>query len=418
MKKILTLLFFFSTSLFSDQIIRLKMDMMILPGTENYLIEAFDSASEKDDIKLIIIELNTPGGILGTTQNIVKKILNSKIPVVVFVHPNVAMAASAGAFITMSAHIAAMNPTASIGAAHPVQSSGNNIEGDLGKKVENLTATFAQSIAESRNRNIQLAEEIVLKSISLTAKDALDKNIINFIADDYNSLLSQISNKEFTYKDSKIKFDDVTKTPIVDYSISIKHKFLNFISNPNISALLWMGATTGLTLELYSPGAIIPGLIGVICLILSLTTYQLIPINTAALILLIFGCFLFFLEFFITSGILAVAGIISIAISFLYFFDSNSLLGIGINYPVFYSILFFVFLCLLLIIRYIVKSVSSKSKSNKEELIGQDVEVLKIENNYFLVMINGEIWKAESEKDLKVGEKVEIKNIEGLKLII
>ncbi len=246
------------------------IDGMINPAVVELIKENIKRA-HADGAKALIIQLDTPGGLLDSTQDIVKDILGAPIPVIVYVAPSGSGATSAGVFVTMAAHIAAMAPGTSIGAAHPVTGGGEDIKGTMGEKVENFTASFSEAIAQKRGRNTEFAIQAVRRSISITEKEALEKKVIDIIAKNIDDLLEQASGKKVDV-DGRQETLSLTDARIERFEMSLKQKIINALSHPNIAYLLLMAGMLGLYMEFSHPGVIFPGVAGAICLLLALTS--------------------------------------------------------------------------------------------------------------------------------------------------
>lgn len=405
------------------KVLVLDMNMMILPGTAEYLASGITKAKD-EGYSLIVVKLNTPGGMLSSSQNMIESIFKSDTPIVVYVSPTGGVAASAGVFITMAGNIAAMAPGTSIGAAHPVQGDGKNIESDMRAKAENMTTAMIRSIAEQRGRNIAWAEKSVKESSSLTEGEALKENVIDIVADDLNDLFkkiegrkTKINNKEITLS-GFITPNGNLNTEVTHFQQSIRVKAVNLIANPNIMALLWLGATTGIAAELYHPGLIFPGVFGAICLILALAMGDVIPITQGAIFLLAFGSLLIGAELFFPSGILAVGGIVSIILGLIYFVDVSKAPDISIALESFIPALAFLGGLAFLVIYKLVQSRKLPLNTGMEGLIGQSVVVIrevgdnneKSEGKIGKVKVNGEIWDAVTGDGVKilVGESAKV----------
>ena len=309
----LVLTFFIPPLLFAQKkVISLQIDGSINPASAAFIHSGIEKA-DKENATCLIIHLNTPGGLLKSTRVIVSDILESPVPVVVYVSPGGAHAGSAGVFITLAAHIAAMAPGTNIGAAHPVDMQGQQ-DTVMNEKMTNDAAAFIRSIAEKRNRSVQWAEEAVRKSISITEKEALEKNVIDLVAINTPELLSLIDGKKILTTAGTMTIN-TRDANIERLEMGGFEKFLDVISDPNIAYVLLLLGLYGLVFELYSPGAIAPGIIGVICLTLAFYSMNTLPVNYAGLALIIFAIILFVLEIKIAShGVLTIGAIISLSI--------------------------------------------------------------------------------------------------------
>ncbi len=305
----LTILFFVTGFAGAQSVVSININGSINPASAAFISRAINKAANQK-AECIIIHLNTPGGLLKSTRVIVTDILQSQVPVVVYVSPGGAHAGSAGVFITMAAHIAVMSPGTNIGAAHPVSMQGGT-DTIMNEKSTNDAAAFIRTIAEKRKRNLEWAEEAVRKSVSITEEEALQKNVIDIIAHNDEDVLTQIDGKTIEVSTGTKTLN--TKNASVELlEMGLLDKFLNMISDPNVAYILMMLGFYGMLFELYSPGTIFPGIVGGICLILAFYTMHTLPINYAGLALIIFGIILFLLEVKITShGMLAIARCIS-----------------------------------------------------------------------------------------------------------
>ena len=303
----LLFLIFLSFPLYSQtrNVSVITLEGAINPAASDYIKYGIEQAV-KNNSECLILRLNTPGGLLESTRNIVSSILLSPVPVVVYVSPPGARAASAGVFITLSAQIAAMAPGTNIGAAHPVSLQGQ-MDSTMTEKATNDAAAFIRSISEKRKRNIQWAEEAVRKSISITETEALNQNVIDLISPNLIDLLNKIDLKEVQTSRGTVVLQ--TKNATLNYlDMSFQENLLSILSDPNIAYILFMLGLYGLLFELYNPGLIFPGIVGVICLVLAFYTMSTLPINYAGLILIIFAIILFVLEIKIISHGLLTAG--------------------------------------------------------------------------------------------------------------
>ncbi|MGZ5135659.1 MAG: NfeD family protein, partial [Flavitalea sp.] len=292
--------------------ISIRIDGSINPASAAFIKKAIDKA-KNEKAECLIIHLNTPGGLLKSTRVIVTDILESSVPVVVYVSPPGAHAGSAGVFITMAAHIAAMAPSTNIGAAHPVNLQGG-IDSNMNEKATNDAAAFIRAIAGKRNRNLEWAEEAVRKSVSITESEAVQQKVVDLIAQNEQDLLKQIDGRlvEFNTGNKSLQ---TANAKVESVEMSFIEKVLNTISDPNIAYILMMLGFYGILFELYSPGVIAPGVIGGICLILAFYSMHTLPVNYAGLSLIVFAIILFILEVKIIShGILGIGGVVALAL--------------------------------------------------------------------------------------------------------
>ncbi len=402
----------------TQKVVVLTLDGEINPAASDYIRSGVEY-SVKSDAQCMILMLNTPGGLLESTREIVSDILRSPIPIIVYVAPQGSRAASAGVFITLSANIDAMAPGTNIGAAHPV-SLGEKMDSTMTEKVTNDAAAFIRSISEKRNRNVKWAEEAVRSSISITETEALKDSVIDLIADNINDLLAKIDGMKITTesgsgilhtKDSKIVYLDM----------SLQQKLLSLLSDPNIYYILFMLGTFGLLFELYNPGAIFPGVIGVICLILTFYSMNTLPINYAGLALIIFGIVLFVLEIKIVShGILTVGGVVSLILGSFMLINTNASLGtVDISWELIILVAVLTLGFFAFAIGYGIKAQKLKPKTGVEGLLNAEGEAISDLTPKGQIRVHGEIWNAESiDGNISRGEKIIVTEISNLKLLI
>lgn len=412
---IICLLIFLSPiSLYAKEVIVLTISGIINPPHAEYTIKGIQKAHEHN-AEAVIIQLDTPGGLDTSMRSIVKEILNSQVPIVVYVSPKGARAASAGAFITLAAHIAAMAPGTNIGAAHPV-AIGEKMDKTMAEKITNDAVAYIKSIAKQRERNIEWAEKAVRKSISSTETEALKLKVIDLIADDLNSLLKDINGMKIKTVKGEVTLN--TKSAKINkIEMNFRERFLNFISDPNIAYILLMIGIYGIIFELSNPGAILPGVIGAISLLLAFYSLQTLPINYAAAGLILLGVILFILELkFASHGLLTLGGVICFILGSIMLFDTaNPLfkLSLSVIIPVtLVTVLFFVIL-----LRLAYKAYKIKPVTGVEELIGlRGVAKTDIDRQKGMVMVHGELWQAVSDEEIKKDEEIIVEEVKGLTL--
>jgi len=394
----------------------IEIDGIINPATAKFIVDSIDQATQQG-AQCLIIQLDTPGGLMDSMRTIVKKILTANIPIIVYVSPKGARAASAGVFVTMAAHIAVMAPSTHIGAAHPVTLGGG--EGKESKtmteKIVNDTVSYIKTIAKNRGRNVDWAEKAVVKSVSITEEEAVKLNVVDFITPDLQSLLAKIDGRI-------VKFDGVTRTlhtkgvqpkPI---EMSWRDRLLDIISNPTIAYILLMLGIYGIFFELSSPGAILPGVVGGIFLILAFYALQMLPVNYAGLALILFAIILFIAEIKVVShGLLAVGGVISLFLGSMMLFQSPveyMRVSLSVIIPaVMVSAAFFIFA--------VTKTIHArlrKPTTGMEGLVGEvgiASTPIALEGK---VSIHGEFWNVISDQNIEKGEKVHVIGVDNLKL--
>jgi len=290
------LLVIFSNESLASQVIHLKVTGMIDPAVESYIGRGLKMAKD-ERVEAVLIELNTPGGLLTATRGIVESIFGSSVPVIVYVSPSGAQAGSAGVMITLASHIAAMAPGTNIGAAHPVSGQGQDIEGHLAEKITNDTAAWVESIAKTRKRNEKWAISAVRKSVSIDNERALKLGVIEYVASSVGELLEKIHGKKIQMKE-KEELLETKGIALIPLELTTREKVIHTLSNPNIAYILMMIGMVGLYIELSHPGVILPGVIGAISLILGFICLQALPINYGGLALLLLGLLLLIAEIF------------------------------------------------------------------------------------------------------------------------
>lgn len=389
------------------------VDATINPAVADFIRESINRSAQ-EGAQALIIELDTPGGLLNSTKSIVKDILGAPLPVIVYVSPSGAGAGSAGVFITMSGHIAAMAPGTTIGAAHPVGSGGQNIEGDMREKIENFTASFSETIAQRRGRNVEWAEKAVRESVSITEVEALQKKVIDLVATDVQDLLRKAEDRKVEVGSTKttlnftaLRAADGT-VPVMILEMRLKHKVLNILADPNIAYLLMMAGILGLYLEFSHPGTIFPGLTGGICLLLALTAFQVLPINYTGLLLILLGIGFLIAELFLPSfGILGVGGIVAFVLGSLFLFDTPES-ELAVDRSIIFTAALSVSAFMLFVGTLAVRTWRQKPTSGGEGLIGEVGEVRMRLAPRGKVWLHGEYWNAESDEEVEVGQKVQV----------
>ena len=410
------LLLNFSANSQNKKVVVITAHCAIHPACADYIHTGIEKAIE-ENAECLIIKLNTPGGLLKSTRVIVTDLLESPIPVVVYVSPSGSQAASAGVFITMAGHIAVMAPGTNIGAAHPVSLQGVQ-DSIMMEKATNDAAAFIRTISEKRNRNIEWGEDAVRKSLSITETEALDLNVIDFIAKDLDELLEIIDGEEVELKSGK-KILNTKDAEIITLEMTFAQKMLSILSDPNITYILLMLGIYGLFFELYNPGAIFPGVIGGICLILAFYSMHTLPINYAGLALIIFAIILFVLEIKVTSyGILSVGGVISLALGSMMLIEEESVLeAMAISMELIILVVLLTAAFFLFAISLGLKAQKRKPTTGQEGIIGESGTAFTTLNPHGKVKVHGEIWIAEAEEDIiKKGESVLVTAITDLKL--
>lgn len=415
---IVILLAISASPLFSQETQRevmvITVNGVINPVSSEYIGKSIKKAV-KAGAEALVIELDTPGGLDTSMRIIVKDIVSSEVPVVVFVAPSGARAASAGVFITLAAHVAAMAPGTNTGAAHPV-GLGEKMDKTMAEKATNDAAAYIKSLAESKGRNAQWAERAVRESISATESEALKERVIDLVTKDINTLLSDIDGR----KVRTALAEKVLKTKgasVIREEMSLRLRILNFISDPNIAYMLMLLGFYGLFFELSNPGSIFPGVAGGICLILAFYAFQTLPVNYAGLLLILLAIILFILEVMIVShGVLAIGGVIAMVIGSLMLFETPGpfvRLSLYLILPAaLVTALFFI-----LTISLALKAHRRKPVTGREELIGMEgLAKTDITRDGGMVSIHGELWSAYSGEAIAKDDRVVVEEVRNLKL--
>jgi membrane-bound serine protease (ClpP class) len=386
----------------------------INPGVEDFMKYAL-KRSVDDKAECLIILLDTPGGLMTSMRGIAQAILNSEIPIIVYVYPSGAQAASAGVFITAAADIVAMAPGTNIGAAHPVTEGGGELPSSMSEKVLNDTRAFARSIAAQRGRNAEWLEDAVSKSASATAEEAFKLNVIDLVADNLPDLVKKLDGWHLQRRGATV----VLKTEGAELrtiSPGLQHSILKIISNPNLAYILLMIGLAGIYFELSSPGAVLPGVVGGISLILALYALQTLPVNYAGFLIILLALILFFLEIKIAShGLLSLAGVLCLVLGSLMLFrypEEPMQIALSVFLPTTIAVsLFFA-----AVARLAFMAQKRLPQTGGDALVGMIGEVRRDIDPEGKVFVSGELWNALSEQRIAAGEKVEVLEVHNLKL--
>ncbi len=409
---------FLSAPLFSQEqkkdVLVITVNGVINPASAEYIGKSIKKANEQK-CEAIVIELDTPGGLDTSMRDIVKNIIGSEAPVIVYVSPSGARAASAGVFIMFASHVAAMSPGTNIGAAHPV-GVGDKMDKTMAEKATNDAAAYIKSLAERTGRNSKWAEDAVRKSVSATETEALKKGIIDIVSKDLNTLLSTIDGR----KVKTVLGEKILKTAnanVIREEMSLRYKILNVITDPNVAYMLMLLGFYGLFFELTNPGSIFPGVMGGICLILAFYAFQTLPVNYAGLLLIILAVILFILEIKIVShGVLTIGGVIAMLIGSLMLFESRGpfmKLSLFLILPaVIVTALFFT-----VVVGLAYRAYKRKPVTGSEGLVGlEGIANTDITKDSGMVLLHGEIWSAYSDERISKGEKIIVDSVAGLRV--
>ena len=402
----------------AQKVMQIKIDGSINPVSAAFIHRSIEEA-HREEAECLLIQLNTPGGLVKSTRVIVGDILESPVPVVVYVAPGGAHAGSAGVFITLAAHVAIMAPGTNIGAAHPVgmQGGGDSV---MSAKATNDAAAFIRAIAEKRNRNLEWAEEAVRRSISVSEREALAQRVIDTIAPRTADVLRMIHGRTVEVS-SGLATINSQGAQIVTREMGWAERLLDIISDPNIAYILMMLGFYGLLFELYNPGSILPGIIGGISIVLAFYAMHALPINYAGLALIVFGIILFLLEIKIVShGLLGIGGVVSLLLGSLMLIRPQSgldwaRLSTGVVIPVVLVTAFF----FLFVVGMGIRAQRARPVSGLEGMVGDIGQSLDALNPSGTVLVHGEIWQARSVgRPIEKGERVRVVAMEGLKVAV
>ena len=395
-------------ALAGNEVLIIELEGPINPGTAIFLTRGLQKAQE-ERAALSIIRLDTPGGLASSMRTMIKAILNSTIPVVVYVGPKGAGAASAGVMITVAGHIAAMAPGTNIGAAHPVTAGGKDIDKTMSEKVINDMASYARGIAEDKGRNGEWVEKAIRESVSITADEALEKNVIDLIAKDIDELLQLLDGREISLPAGKItlKTADLKKT---HYRPGWRDRVLKTISDPNIAYILMMIGLAGLYFELSHPGAIFPGVIGAISLILAFFSFQTLPVNYAGLLLILLAIIFFIAEVKVASyGILSIGGLISLTLGSIMLFE-DVMVSLTLMLPTILLVGGF----FIIVAGLAFRAFRARPRGGMDGLMGEIGLVKERIDREGLIFVHGEYWRATSREKIEPGERVEVESADGL----
>ncbi len=404
---------------------RIRIDGTINPVTAKFIMNAVERA-EDANAEALIVELDTPGGLLEATRDIVQAFLAAEVPIVVYVSPAGARAGSAGVFITLAAHVAVMAPGANIGAAHPVSAGGGGMPGQekdstgtgvMTEKVTNDAAAMIRAIAEERNRNVEWAETSVRESASITANDALELNVIDLISPDLDALLTTIDGRSVMLPSGE-KTISTTRASIENFEMSWQEKLFDMIANPNIAYILMMIGMYGVIFEITHPGAIFPGVFGTISLLLAFLAFQTLPLNTVGVLLIVLGIILLILEIKVISyGLLTIGGAGSLALGSIVLVDAPSSL-MRVSLSVIIPTVIMTVLFVVIAVGFGLRAQMRKTDTGSEGIIGEDGEAIDDLNPEGMVFVHGEYWKARAPREVLKGKKVRVTDMDKMILIV
>jgi len=407
------LLIAFCSVYLEARILTVTIKEPIHPITAEIIVKAIKQAGQ-EKAELLIIKLDTPGGLDSSMREIIEAIVSSPVPVVAYVSPAGARAASAGLFISMACDIFAMAPGTSTGAAHPVSigTSGQEQDKTMEEKVTHDAAAYIRTLAEKRGRNIQMAEDAVRKSLSYTEQEALKGKLIDLIAKNEQELIEALDGKEIKRFNGEVQALNLKDQPLVELPLTFRQKLLMAIANPNLAYILLMLGLLGLYFEFANPGAIFPGVIGGISLLLALFSFQILPVNYVGLLLILLGTVFFVLEIKVTSyGALAVGGAISLFLGSVILIKSPiPELRPSLKFIV--PVVLGVSLIFVLLVYLVIKAHSRRALTGKEGLVGETGQALTPISQAGKVFVHGSIWRAVSDDKIEKGDKVQVVEVQ------
>jgi len=409
----------------ADQYGVIKLEGSVNPIVAEYIVKSLEDAQARK-LQFVVITMDTPGGLMNSMREIIKAILASDIPVIVFTYPKGAQAASAGGYIMLSAHIAAMAPGTEIGAMHPVspfmnfgekQGEEKGQENVMAKKVLNDTIAYGKSLAQKRNRNVNWTEKAVKDAISSTYLEALRLGVIDLVADDMQDLLKKLNGRRVVM-DRKTVVLATAGAGAVTFEMDWKQRMLNFFADPQVAFLLFIIAAAGIGMEIKSPGLVVPGVVGAIALFIFLMAVRVLPINFAGLALIVLAIVLFILELKITSyGLLTVGGIVSFVFGSMILFDSplpGGQVPLKSIIAVVLALLAFIFI----VVRSILRVHRGKITTGTQGIIGETGRVIRDITREGKVFVHGEIWNARADEEILKNEKIVVVEVEGMTLLV
>ena len=397
------------------------VEALIHPVTAEFIAQTIERADE-DKAELVVLTLQTPGGLVDSTRTINKSIIESDTPVVVYVGPSGTRAASAGFLITIAADVAAMAPGTHIGAAHPVSGTGASMDEATAEKAASDVAAYARSLASQRGRNVELSERAVTESESFTEREALeaDPALIDLVASDFDDLLVQLDGREVRRWDGTTTVLETSDAMVESVEMNWRQQLLSAIAHPQVSVLLFSLGTLGLTIELWNPGAIIPGVVGGVCLLLAFFAFQVLPINYVGLLLILFGLALLVAEAMTpTVGFLAAGGLLSMVLGAVMLVDSPAP-ELQLGWPFILSSMLALGAITAMLARLGISALRKQPVTGRAGMIDAPGEVISPigAGGVGRVSAHGETWTATADQDIEAGAQVRVVSVDGLKLTV
>jgi len=403
------------SSVSSAEVLKVVVNDTIQPITKEYIARAIDEAHRRND-QAVLIEINTPGGLVESTREIIEKITNSSVPVIIYVTPSGSRAASAGFFILESADIAAMAPGTNTGAAHPVVIGGGNLDDAMKQKMENDAAALMRSVAARRGRNVEVAESTVRQSKSFTEQEALSQHLIDYVASSEDDLFRQLEGKKFKRFNGQEVTLRLSGQPIAPFGMTLKERILGYLMDPNIAFILLAVGALALYAEFNHPGAVIPGTVGIVFILIAAFALNLLPTRFAALVLILGAFALFAAEAkFASHGVLTIGGITLLTLGGLLLVDSpipemrvHLLTALAVSIPLGLMTAFLMSIAL--------RARRNKRVSGAEGLIGETGIAQTSLSPRGKIFVHGELWDAVSSSDVSAGQTVVVRRVDGLLL--
>jgi membrane-bound serine protease (ClpP class) len=399
------------------EVLKIVVNDAIHPITDEYIGRAIAEAERNKD-QALLIEINTPGGLLESTRDIIEKILASPVPVIIYVTPSGSRAASAGFFILESADVAAMAPGTNTGAAHPVTLGGGKMDDTMKEKIENDSAALMRSVVSKRGRNVEIAETAVRQSKSFTDQEALSQKLIDYVAPSEDDLFKQLQGKQVKRFNGQTITLNLVGDPVRPFDMTLKQHILGYLMDPNIAFILFAVGALALYVEFNHPGAVVPGTVGVVFILLAVFAFNLLPVRFAAVVLILASFALFALEAkFTAHGVLAIGGIVTLTLGGLLLVDApipemrvHLLTALAVSIP-------------LGLITVFLMSIALKARHNKvvtgvQGLIGEIGLTQSALSPQGKVFIHGELWDAISSANLPAGQPVIVRQVKGLQLSV
>ena len=402
-------------------VVAAEIDALIHPASAEFIAQAIRRADD-GDAELVVLVLRTPGGLVDSTRDINTSIIEAETPVVVYVGPSGTRAASAGFLITIAADVAAMAPGTHIGAAHPVSGTGQAMDETAAEKAASDVAAYARSLASQRERNVELAEKAVTDSQSFTEREALEAvpPLIDLVAPDLDALLEQLDGRQVKRWDGETVTLRTAGADVEHVEMTWRQRLLSAVAHPQVAVLLFSLGTLGLTIELWNPGAILPGIVGGLCLLLAFFAFQILPINYVGLLLILFGLALLVAEMLTaTYGLLATGGIISMVLGALMVVDSPAP-ELQLGWPFILSSMLALGLIVMLLTRLGVRAQLATPVTGRSGMIeqpGRTTEPIPA-GGAGTVLAHGELWSATADEEIGAGEPVRVVAVEGLRLVV